>query len=669
MTSDPAVPFAGIPAEQLTTEQLADAIALHNERYFVLDAPLISDAAFDRLVAELRSRAPDHPLLLQVGAPAQAAEGKVEHQAAMLSLDKCYTNEELQRWAKLASGSLLIATPKIDGLACSLVYRDGQLRLGATRGDGLRGENITHNARKIPSIRNPLPLRDDGTPWPELEVRGEVYLPLSVFRTVSDQFANPRNLAAGMLKAKEHTGVAPDRLQFLAYDVLGAAVPSETAKLDFLTALGFQPTPFRACHADDAQRTFDAFAAERDSLDVEVDGVVFKFDDVATQQRLGTTSHHPRGAVAYKFAADAGMTTLRAVEWSVSRTGTITPVAIVEPVQLSGATVTRATLHNLSNLKRLGLKLGDAVELVRRGGVIPHLETTHGGGTELVAPPEQCPGCGAPTRIVETTRKLADGVVTTQILMCERPAECMASRHREILHYCATLELEGFGEKVIDVLLERGLVSDVADLYTLSADQLAGLPRFGPVLIDNLLREVDKARTVDLAAFLRALGIDSLGKHAAEILARRWTLDEIRALAPTDIAELHSLGAITGQSIVDGLHQRTALINKLLRQVRVVRKEADTAAGKGPLAGHVVVFTGALQHMTRRDAQQRVVQLGGLAGDSVTKETTWLVVAQDELDAPKASSKLAKARKLQAAGEPIKILSETEFMAAIAGAA
>lgn len=667
MTTRTSIPHAGIPAEQLSPDQLAEAIAFHNQQYHALDTPLISDAEYDRLVAVLRALRPQDPVLVQVGASQTASGAKIEHRVAMLSLDKCYTNDELQRWARLSPDAALVATPKIDGLACSLHYAQGRLTLGATRGDGVRGENITHNVLQLPTIPNPLPLRPSGEVWEELEVRGEVYLPLSVFRTVSDQFANPRNLAAGTLKSKEAGVVAPDRLCFLAYDVIGAGVATETSKLALLQELGFAPTPCKACNASTAQETFEAYAQERDEADYELDGVVFKFDDVATQQRLGTTSHHPRGAIAYKFAADAGTTTLVAVEWSVSRTGTITPVAVVEPVQLSGASVTRATLHNLSNLKRLGLRIGDAVELVRRGGVIPHLESTHGGGSTLVEAPALCPGCGAPTRIVETLRKQGPLTVVTQLLACDKPEQCIVSRQREIQHYCATLELEGFGAKVIETLLDRGLLSDAADLYALDATALSGLPRFGPTMIDNLLREVDKAREVELALFLRALGVDSLGKHAAEILAGRWSLEELRSLEPSSIEALHSLGALTAQSIVQGLATRGPLIDRLLREVRVVRRQQAAGQGEGPLAGQVVLFTGALARMTRRDAQQRVIQLGGLAGDSLTKDTTWLVVAQVDLDAAQPSSKLVKARKLQAAGNAIQILSEDEFLARIQG--
>lgn len=687
--TEPALPYAGTPPDQLDDEKLAAVIAYHNHRYFVLDQPVISDAEFDRLVDLLRRRRPDHPVLQQVGAAAGTTgepglQGtpleKVTHRAPMLSLEKCNTPAEFYDWLKGACALLtgkthgrlsedevwawserpearLLATPKIDGLACSLVFgADGRLKQAATRGDGTVGENVTHNAKRIPGLG-----KLQHAPGHEVEVRGEVYLPLREFREVADQFMSPRNLAAGMLKSKENPALPPERLRFFAYDVQGPELGSEEAKLELARKLGIDPAPFQVVAPRQAEQAFRAIDEGRAEADFELDGVVLKFAEVAVQQRLGVTSHHPRGAIAWKFAADMGITTLVGVEWSVSRTGTITPVAIVAPVQLSGASVTRATLHNLSNLRRLALKIGDSVEIVRRGGVIPHLENTRGGGHEEVAPPETCPSCGGPTR--ETTSD--KGGKITQVLMCAQPEKCGLARHGQILHYCAALEMEGFGDKVIDVLLERGLINDPADLYTLQAGDLELLPRFGKVMTANLLAQVDKARTVELAAFLRALGVESLGKHAAALLATRWDLEQIRQLSEAEVASLHSLGDKIAQNVVQGLKDRADLIDRLLQHVRVVRK-AGAEPTAGPLAGQVIVFTGALQRMGRRDAQQTVVRLGGLAGDSVTSDTTLLVVGGDELTDPNPSSKLKKARKLfEASGKP-EIVAEADFWARIA---
>lgn len=670
-------PHHDIDSQDLTVTQLADRVRFHKLRYYNAE-PLISDAEFDHVEAQLRALDPDHAALREIGAPLQdgAIGEKVEHRRQMLSLEKCNTADEFYGWLKgicseikgkshqslsesevrqwAADGAYrLIATPKIDGLACSLLYKNGQLNLGATRGDGRFGENITVNARRLGNV--PAQIGDDAT----LEVRGEVYLPLSEFSKVADQFANPRNLAAGMLKSKDQTVLPLSALRFYAYDLQGSTATTETARAASLKQLGFAPAPAAACQAHEVEALFAKMVAERDAQDFEADGVVFKFDDVALQARLGTTSHHPRGAIAYKFAAQADITTLNDVEWSVSRTGTVTPVALVAPVSLSGATVSRATLHNLSNVRRLNLHIGDTIEIKRRGGVIPHVEASRGGGLIPVEVPSICPSCGSPTREDETERKVAGEIVRTQTLMCTTPDACVAAKRGQLLHYCSTLEMEGFGDKVIDVLLENNLVADAADLYSLQPGDLKDLPRFGPLMITNLLRQVQKARQVDLALFLRALGVDTLGKHAAELLAARWKLDEILQLRVDELKNMHSLGEKSAQAIVQGLAAQQHSIERLRVHVTMIARVVETSAG--PLQGEVIVFTGKLEAMGRRDAQQKVAKLGAMAGDSVTNDTTILVVGADEMEAAAPSSKLKKARKLAESGGKIQILAESQF--------
>ncbi len=683
MQSAQAQPHDGIDLQDLTVTQLADRVRFHKQRYYNAE-PAISDGEFDLVEARLRTIDPDHAALHEIGAPLQ--EGvigeKVAHRREMLSLEKCNTSNEFYAWIKgicsevtgkshqsldenevwrwAADGAYkLIATPKIDGLACSLLYKNGKLHVGATRGDGRSGENITANARRLGNV--PVQIDADGT----LEVRGEVYLPLSEFAKVQDQFANPRNLAAGMLKSKDQTVLPLAALQFYAYDLQGLDAPSEAGRAALLQQLGFAPAPAVACQAHEVESVFAKWVAERERQDFEADGVVFKFDDVALQTRLGTTSHHPRGAIAYKFAAQADITTLNDVEWSVSRTGTVTPVALVEPVSLSGATVSRATLHNLSTVRRLNLHIGDTIEIKRRGGVIPHVEASRGGGQLAVQVPTICPSCGSPTREDETERKVAGEIVRTQTLMCTTPDACVAAKRGQLLHYCSTLDMEGFGDKVIDVLLENNLVADTADIYSLQPGDLKDLPRFGPLMITNLLRQVQKAREVDLALFLRALGVDTLGKHAAELLATRWNLDEILQLCVDDLKNLHSLGEKSAQAIVQGLAVQQHLIERLRVHVAMIARIVETTSG--PLQGEVIVFTGKLEAMGRRDAQQKVAKLGAMAGDSVTSDTTILVVGADEMDAASPSSKLKKARKLAESGGKIQILAESQFWQNLAG--
>lgn len=668
------------PDEVAEVARLAAEIAHHDRRYFVDDAPEISDAAYDRLVATLRALAPHHPLLQRVGAHAEGA--KVVHERPMLSLEKCTTAEEfvswikgicatvsgrpnnaklttdeVMAWAAQTAAARLVVTPKIDGLACSLRFgSDGRLRLAATRGDGRVGEDVTLHARQIGNLPEQLSWPEGMAPT-ELEVRGEVYLPLSAFAAVSAQFANPRNLAAGTLKAKDNPAIPPAQLRFFAYDLLGVDIATKSQKLALAAQLGLTPAPAEVLTAGDAAACFDAQAAARMQWDFEADGLVLELDDAALVQRLGITAHHPRGAIAWKFATDSGVTTLETVEWSVARTGTITPVAVVAPVVLSGATVTRATLHNVSNLRRLGLRQGDGVELVRRGGVIPHVErVVQPSAGRVVEAPVQCPSCGGPTRLQVREERQPP----VEVLLCAQPEQCTAARHRQVLHFCQTLELEGFGDKVVDALMERGLVTDAADLYTLQAGDLTGLPRFGETMVQNLLKQIAAKRQVPLADFLCALGIPALGKQTAALLASRGDLAALRAMTEHDVAALHSLGETSARTLVTGLAERSQLIDRLLDQLTVQASIAGGAVG-GPLAGEVVVFTGTLVRMGRRDAQQQVVKLGGLAGDSVTAETTLLVVGGDELDAPNPSSKLKKAKKLQAQGGAIAIVSEDEF--------
>ena len=305
-----------------------------------------------------------------------------------------------------------------------------------------------------------------------MEVRGEVYMPLSAFAPIAELFANPRNVAAGALKAKEQGSVSATQLRFFAYDLLGWPVETETAKASLLRSLGFEPAPAVRCRRETAQATFEQMQTERERLDYETDGVVFKIDELAVQQRMGATAHHPRWAIAYKYQGDSGETVLLDVEWSLARTGTITPVALVEPVALSGAQVGRATLHNLSNLERLELSRGDRLLLTRRGGVIPHVEGSLGGGQERLLPPEFCPSCGSPTLVRSSARTVSGEEVVTRTLHCSAPASCPATLRGQLSHYTRVLEIDGFGEKILDQLVDRGLVRDAADLYRLRPESL-----------------------------------------------------------------------------------------------------------------------------------------------------------------------------------------------------
>ncbi len=662
----PTAPHAGRDVATLSADELAEVVRFHDLAYWRDDAALIPDQVYDQLVERLRSLAPSHPVLDQIGGGNLGAGDKVAHLVPMLSLGKCYSEAELKHWARELEGGL-VASPKVDGAACSVRYdKTGRFALAATRGDGRRGESIGHNVAAIPNVPSQLPPHLIG--GAEVEVRGEVYLPLSAFAAVSELFANPRNVAAGALKAKESGGVPAAELRFFAYDLMGVEVASEQDKAQLLTELGFDPAPTWPCDADSAQQVYDDFSARRASEDYETDGVVYKIDDIATQQRLGATGHHPRWAIAYKFQGDSGESTLEQVEWSLARTGTITPVAILAPVLLSGATVTRATLHNLSNLERLDLKLGDRLQLTRRGGVIPHVEGNLGGGDAPVVPPSACPSCGGPVLTRVSTRRVAGEDVETRTLHCAQPGDCPTVLRGQLFHYTRVLEIDGFGDKILEQLLDRGIVQDAAGLYGLSRERLLELERMGVKLADKLVANVRARRDIPLATFLRALGIETLGRHASELLASRWTLDELRQVTKDEVAALHSLGEITAERIVDGLAEQAPLIDRLLVHVTPTRSEAVEVDG-GVLAGQVVVFTGKLEQLNRRDAQQLVVRLGGQAGSSVTQDTTLVVVGGDGLDAASPSSKLKKARKLQEQGHALVLEREADFLGRLGDAA
>lgn len=687
--AEPArAPHLGEPLASLSADALAEAVAWHDHAYFVLDAPVIPDQLYDQMVERLRAIAPGHPVLKQVGGGFAGPGAKVEHAEAMLSLGKCYSGDELAAWLRGAyreSGRAddadhiervtLVATPKVDGLACTIRYdAHGLLVQSATRGDGRRGEDITHNVRRMPSVPGQLAGRvetpDGPRAVPALEVRGEVYLPLSAFEAVADVYANARNLAAGTLKAKEEGGVPAEQLVFFAYDLRtddeAFAPDTEHERLALLEALGFLPVPADRCRLAEASAVYERWQQARPELDYELDGVVFKLDDLAEQRRLGTTAHHPRYAIAWKFQGDSGTTTLQDIEWSVSRTGTITPVAIVAPVVLSGATVTRATLHNVSRFEELGLHRGDTLALTRRGGVIPHVETNLGGGGAAFAVPETLPGTTLATERRVSERKVAGEVVVTTTLHLRDPDASPVVQRARLVHFADAMEIDGLGAKMVDLLLEHGLVRQPADLYELTPDQLAKLPRVGVVLANKLVAGIRGRSEVPIALFLRALGIDGLGAHAATLLAARFDLDGLLQAELDALTALHSLGDKTARGVLEGLREREEMITALRKHLRIVDAKAD-GQGEGvdadaPFAGETVCFTGALETLTRRDAQQVVSRLGGRASSSVTKETSLVVVGGDpETDKP--SSKLKKARKLREAGEAVTIISEHAFRA------
>jgi DNA ligase (NAD+) len=634
------------PTRDRAIAELEAQIRHHNVLYWDRQAPEISDYEYDKLVRQLKELAPDSPVLQELGESVTATLGApVKHKEPMLSLDKCYETDELSSWAKSFEGNV-VAMPKYDGVACTLHYDEqGRLRVAATRGDGVTGDDITANALVIRDIPSKIDTRRP------LEIRGEIYMRLSVFQKFKEEgMANPRNLAAGAIKQKDTQKSAGYKLSFAPYDLLGGEAASQVDELTHLEKLGFPKIDYFVCAHNDLGKGYEEFSKLRPSLDYEIDGVVYKVNALSEQRRLGQTAHHPRYAIAYKFQGESGVSILRDIEWSVARTGAITPVAIVDPVPLSGVTVTRASLHNIAFIGKLGLTLGAKVTLVRRGGVIPNLEFVVEPGPTPIDLPTSCPSCGGP---VERER---------DFLYCRNPRECKSAILGQLSHFASTLDMLGFGDVILAQAYDAGLLRQPADFYTLTAKQLEGLERMGQKSATKLVAEIDKKRTVPLAAFLRALGLPELGKHVSAILAARYrTLEGVLGATYDELASTHSIGDAIASSVINGLKDAVPLIDELCKHVSVEPEGAtEGASAEGPLSGKSFVFTGKMVAFARSEGEKRVRALGGAVLSGVSKSLTYLVVGADK-SGPKSSKEKA-AEKVIKEGAPLKVITEQELL-------
>jgi DNA ligase (NAD+) len=634
----------------LLVTKFEDLIQHHNRLYWDEQKPEISDYEYDRLVNRLRELAPDSPVLEAMGPskPAASPGAEVKHKHRMLSLDKCYSEEELEHWAEGFEGDVIMS-PKFDGIACSLHYNEhGELTMAATRGDGAVGENITANARAIKDIPKKVEARG-------IEVRGEIFMRLSVFAKYKEEgFANPRNLAAGAIKQKSVEKSAAYNLSFAAYDLLGTDHETEAEKMDFLATIGFPPIERVVLPKSDMQKGYEAMAAKRPSLDFEIDGVVFKVNSVAEQRRLGSTAHHPRYAIAYKFQGDSGTTRVRDIEWSVARSGAITPVAIIDPVNLSGAMVSRASLHHPGYIAKLGLTKNAEVVVMRRGGVIPNVEFVSKPGDAPIDIPTKCPSCGGGVR--------AD----KDFLYCAQPSQCRNAVIGQLAHFAATTNMLGFGDVILAGAYDKGFLRRPADFYTLTEAQLLTLDRMGEKGAKKLLAEVEKARTLDLATFLRAFGLPEVGKHVSAILAERFhTLDRIYQVTAEELGAIHSIGEVIAKTAVNAIADAKNEIEAVRRHVRLVEAQ-PAAAGSGPFTGQSFVFTGKMATLERKEAESLVRSLGGAALDAVNKTLTFLVVGDKKTEEKSAKQKAAE--KLIAQGAPIQVISESAFLAKVEAA-
>lgn len=645
-------------------EALRDEIRGHDERYYVRDSPEITDAEYDALLARLKELEAKHPDLITPDSPTQRVSGRpaegfteVVHRRPMLSLDNSYNIEELrafdERCRKLADGRQFdyVAELKIDGLSLSLHYEDGLLRRGLTRGDGRTGEDVTLNVRTIRSI--PLRVRPGKkSPGPEFEVRGEAFIPRGVFEQTNlereeegeTRFANPRNAAAGTIRQLDPRKVAARKLDMFAYDLLaGERKPFAThwEALDWMQAAGFHVNPERAlCPAIDAVIDFcNQMESRRDDLGYEIDGVVVKVNSTALQDEFGATQKAPRWAIAYKYPARQATTQVLDIQVQVGRTGALTPVAILEPVFLAGSTVARATLHNEDEIKRLGLLIGDWVQIEKSGEVIPKVLTVvasrRTGAEKPFRIPKVCPVCGG-------VISRPEGEVVSRCVSAHCPAQLKGA----LIHFASrrAMRIEGLGYSLVDQLVERKLVRDVGDLYQLNLEGIAKLERMAEKSAANLMGQIEASKSRDLANLVYALGIRHVGDRTAGILARHF--GSLEALSKATVAELddiHEIGLTVAESVRDWFADPgNAEMCERLRAAGVrteVERQASALVDER-FAGKQFVLTGTLPGLTRDEARALIEARGGRVTSSVSKKTDFVVAGEE------AGSKLDKAQEL-----------------------
>jgi DNA ligase (NAD+) len=667
-------------------DSLRDEIRRHEYRYYVLDDPQISDADFDRLMNELKKLEAAHPELITPDSPTQRVGGKpregfvkVAHSAPMLSLDNAYSEEELRDWERRIhelSGRKnieYVCELKLDGMSLALRYEDGKLVRGITRGDGSTGEDVTSNVRTVRSV--PLSISHDqlkkaGIPL-DFEVRGEMLMPIASFKKMNEerakqelsQFANPRNATAGTVRQLEPSITAQRRLDYFAYMLLaktgegarrstnsgdgGAGAPTRAITvfpnhwqaLNALDNAGFKVNPRRvlATNFEEILQFIKRWQEKRETLPYEIDGVVIKINSTALQRELGFTGKAPRWAIAYKYAARGGITQIENIHVQVGRTGKLTPVAELKPVPIGGTTVSRATLHNMDEIERLGVKIGDWVEVERGGDVIPKVtrvvdDKDHPRGNKSFHMPDKCPVCGG--HVVRAEGE-ADHRCVNQ--------KCPAKLRETILHFASrgVMNIDGMGDALVTQLTERGVVKDVADIYKLTKTQLLSLERMGEKSADNILREIENSKKLPLERVIYGLGIRFVGERTAQFLAEHF--GDISALEKTgeeELQQVEEVGPRIAKSIVEFFAEpRNRELVEELRSAGLTLKGKKKERGT-KLAGKTFVLTGALINYTRDEAKKLIEDAGGKVVGSVSKKTDYVVAGAD------AGSKLDKAKEL-----------------------
>jgi len=644
-------------------QKLRQDINYHNYKYYVENNPVISDYEYDMLLKQLEALETQFPDLVTLDSPTQRIGGEplkgfktVEHKIAMLSLDNAYSYDELREFDERIKKNVdefeYVCEPKIDGVSIALIYEGGVLVRGATRGDGITGDDVTTNLRTIRSI----PLRLHESDLQNAEVRGEVFFPISAFKKFNKEqekkgeqvFANPRNAAAGSLRQLDPRIVASRPLDSFLYYITYSEKDFKTQEksLEALHTAGFRVNPLikKVKTIEEAITYCRDLEKQRDVLDYEIDGVVLKVNSFAQQKILGSTIKHPRWAIAFKFTAKQATTRLKDIVIQVGRTGALTPVAVLEPVQVGGVTVSRATLHNFDELKRKDIRIGDIVLVERSGDVIPQVVKSiaekRTGDEKVRTIPRKCPVCGS--EVIRTLDEVA--------VRC--PNKRCPARLKWRIEYFASrdaMDIDHLGGKTIDKLIEKGLIDSIADLYKLKKEDLLKLEGFKDKSITNLLASIEKSKQQGLARLIYALGIRHVGKYAAQLLASQYhSIDELAAQSAEELMQIHGLGEKTAEAIATffATDENIELINKL-KGIGIKTKEAKK---EGRLLGKKFVFTGGLQSLSRPDASDLVIKNGGLVASSIGEDIDYVVVGTDP------GSKYQKAKKLG-----LKIIDEKEF--------
>jgi DNA ligase (NAD+) len=660
-------------------EKLRNDIRYHEHRYYVLDNPVISDFEFDKLMRRLQELEVQNPELVTPDSPTQRVGGqpaeefpKLRHSVPMLSLDNTYSVDELEdfdrRVREISGRSKVeyVGELKLDGLSMALTYEDGVLTHGVTRGDGVEGEDVTANVKTIRSV--PLGIDAErseliGDPR-RLEVRGEVIMPRKAFEQTNAQreaagearFANPRNAAAGSMRQLDSRIVAQRKLDMFLYYLLvenREPLREHWQNLEALVKMGFKVNPNRRlCKSfEELMAYIQEWESKRDGLEYEIDGIVVKVNDIRLWEELGTTAKSPRWAIAYKYAARQATTRVMDIRAQVGRTGTLTPVADLEPVDVGGVTVSHATLHNMDEITRLGVKIGDAVLIQRAGEVIPQVVKVVKQAPEgrEFSMPKQCPVCGGDVH-------RAEGEVAYRCVNSACPA-----RLKESLLYFAgrrAMNIDGLGDALVDQLVDKGLVRDVADLYALTQEQVANLERMGDKSASNLLLEIDNSKKASLARLIFALGIRFVGERTGQLLADHFaSLDKLAKASEEELLEVEEVGPRVAESILEFFREpRNLKVIEKLRKASLQFESANVHKPEGNLAGKQFVLTGTLPRYSRDEAKKMIEEAGGRVTGSVSKKTDYVVVGADP------GSKLDKARSLG-----VKTIEEGELLKLLGG--